>query len=169
MFKLTLAVAGVAVLVSAVAADEKKPDAKQLQAPFDKYSGLRDAKKFDEAKAVLDEVAKIAPTNPYPGSEAAWMHNERKEYAAAAKAAEKSIALNAGHSDGYRELGYALLKQGKKTEAVKALATAIEKNAKNLFAYDYLADAYDAIGDREAAAETRNKKLLAHGKPLVRN
>lgn len=169
MFKITLAAACVAVLAGAAVADERKPDGKQLQALFDKYSGLRDAKKYDEAKAVLDEVAKIAPANPYPGSETAWMHNERKEYAEAVKAAEKSIALSAGHSDGYRELGYALLKLGKKTEAVKALSTAIEKNLKNLFAYDYLADAYDAIGDRAAAAETRNRKLLAHGKPLVRD
>jgi len=83
----------------------------EVQKLFDKYTPLREAKKFDEAVKVLDEVIKLAPDNPYPWSEGAWMLNEQKRYDVAVKAAEKSIEVKATHSHGWRELGYALMKQ----------------------------------------------------------
>ena len=150
---LVAAVLGVGFLAGTAGAADKS----EVQQLFDKYSGLRDAKKYDEAIKVLDEVVKAAPKNAYSWSEGAWIFNELKKSDAAVQAAEKANEVDVNHSTGWRELGYALLKQGKHQDAIKALATAVEKDRKNFHAYGYLADAYEGVGKFGMARETRER------------
>jgi predicted Zn-dependent protease len=136
----------------------------KVQKLFDVYCKLRDGKQLDEAIKVLDDILVIDPTNTYVWSEGAWIANERNQFAVAVQAAEKALECNPDNSDGWRELGYALMKLKRHSDATKALAAAVQKNPKNWFAYDYLAENYESVGQFTLARQVRDKKASEKAK-----
>src|SRR5207247_49374 len=84
MFKkmLVAVVVGMGLLAAAGTARAEKSEVQKL---FDKYSELRDAKKYTEAIAALDEVIKLDPKNPYSWSEGAWVFNEMQKHGESGK------------------------------------------------------------------------------------
>lgn len=159
---LAVAVGTMALASSTARADDSNPAPKDKKATvkelFDKYTKLRDSKKYDEAITVLDAILKVEPNNTYAWSEGAWILNEMNKFDGAVQAAEKSIEANLENSNAWRELGYALMKLKRHADAEKALNTAIEKNKQNWFAYDYLAENYEKVGKFSKASEVRTRK-----------
>ena len=135
-------------------AGDKNQDVQKL---FDEEGKLRDAKKYEEAIAVLDKLLLLDPKNSYAWSEGAYIFNEMEKYDAAVQAGEKALELNVDNSDAWRELGYALMKLKRHADANKALTSAIEKNPRNWFAYTYLAENYEKQGKFTAATDTRDR------------
>lgn len=149
-----VAAAGLVAGAGAARADEKKDKVVEL---WKKYSDLRDAKKYDEALAVVDEVQKVAPKNQYVWSERGFIFNEQEKYAAAVEACEKGLELDVDNSNAWRELGYALMMLKRHDDAAKALATAIEKDPRNWHAHDYLIQNYEKSGKFALAKKAKER------------
>src|SRR5207237_54564 len=87
--------------------DKDKPDPatkKKIDALYKKAIPLLKDKEFDDAKELLDEILDLDPNQADAWAFTAYIHNQKKEYKDAVKAAKKAVKIDEDHVLGWSEL-----------------------------------------------------------------
>jgi superkiller protein 3 len=169
-----VAAAGAALLTLALACPAEAADG-PTQRKVDAYLQLAREFKADRnwtaAEANYRKALEFDPVNVPALNELAWVYNETRQYEQAVDAALMSLLVD-DNGEAWRELGYALLRQGEYQRAEDALTFAIDKRPTDAAAYNYRAAARDGLGKIVEADQDREKaRQLKAGKdkPLPNN
>lgn len=106
---------------------------------------------FTEALRYLDAAYAYAPANPEVLTELAITYDSIGEEKKAEPMYEQVIALRPTHSAAYNNLGFNLLLQGHRQEALTNLAKALQLNKNNTQARNNMAAAYALMGEEKRA------------------
>jgi tetratricopeptide (TPR) repeat protein len=121
---------------------------------------------LDQELQELPRTITIDPANADAWAEGAWIFNEMGKFDIAVKAGNKALGIDPNHSNAFREIGYARMKQKKYLDATKALISAIEKNRRNWVAYDYLVQTLESQDEYKLASDVKNLKKTEQGKVI---
>lgn len=125
------------------------------------YSVLQAAGRTDEADAVMDELARIAPDSPLAIDGLFIRALRDDDFAAAERLAARAAEVNADQSGGLTFRGRLLLEKGQIEEAAQALGEAVARGVAGVEVRRLLANAQLALGRAPQALETLRQALAA--------
>lgn len=121
---------------------------------------LRDLGQYEEAIAMFEKAAEVAPTNSIPLANLWWTHlTFRKDPASAEEVARRVVALSPNIAIHYHWLGYALAAQARFDEAVEAYKQVLSLEPQHSYGLPNMAYVLLAAG-RPAEAVPYFKKIL---------
>jgi len=125
---------------------------------------LRGLGRFEEAAAMFEKAAALAPHNSIPLSNLWWVQMNRLHDAAAAeRTARRTVALSPDLAYPHQMLGYTLAVQWRFAEAEGEIRRAIELDPRNAYAVPNLAHVLFASG-RAAAAVPVYRQMVEMGR-----
>jgi Flp pilus assembly protein TadD len=117
------------------------------------------AKNFEGAGRLYQEVADAAPTNSLAWSNLAAVQMELGKLNLAEQSIRNAIAISPDDAFSHTTLGIILLKSGQVDPAMKSLLKAIYLDPSDPAAFNYLGVAFDQKGDRGRAIQEIEKAL----------
>lgn len=125
------------------------------------YSVLLAAGRTEEAEAVIDELARIAPDSPLAIDGLFIRALRADDFAAAERLAARAAEVNADQAAGLTFRGRLLLEKGQIEEAAQALGEAVARGVAGVEVRRVLASAQLALGRTPQALETLRQALGA--------
>ncbi len=117
------------------------------------------AKNFEAAESLYQQVADRAPTNSLAWSNLAAVQLELGRLNLAEKSIRNAIAISPDDAFSHTTLGIILLRTGQADAAMKSLLTAVYLDPSDPSAFNYLGVAFEQKGDRERAIQEIQKAL----------
>ena len=117
------------------------------------------AKNFEGAETLYQQVADRAPTNSLAWSNLAAVQLELGKLNLAEKSIRNAIEISPDDAFSHTTLGIILLKTGQADPAMKSLLTAIYLDPSDPSAFNYLGVAFEQKGDRDRAIQEIGKAL----------
>lgn len=116
---------------------------------------LKDMKKLDEAKDLLEKLTKKFPDESHTYVSLANILIEKSDLDGAILQCKKSLELDASSAWAYSTWGFALIKKGNNylPDAISKLRKAITIEPNNVGGHIYLGYAFEKMGDNKAAIE----------------
>jgi choline-sulfatase len=111
----------------------------------------RDAGRLDEALRRLEALTQKDPQNPAVYVTLSSVHDRRKDYEAAIRAAKRAVALDAQSAVAVLNLAFAFHAAGRPDEAAAGFERVLSLDPENLKALLVLGEIHQARGDREKA------------------
>jgi len=135
------------------------PAGEPLQAVQARAEKEFQAKNFELAESLFQQVADAAPTNSLAWSNLAAVQLELGKWNLAEKSIRNAIALKSDDAFSHTTLGIILIRTGQADAAMKALLTAINLDPSDPAAFNYLGVAFDQRGDRSRAIQEIEKAV----------